>query len=245
MRAHARSATEPVGQTRTAAPIRVFVVDDHAVVRQGLGRLIERADGMVMCGEADSPDEALERLTAARPDVLVTDLTLASESGLSLIEAVRQRHPDLAVLVLTVHEESLFAARALALGARGYVMKTEPTLRVLDGIRAVARGEPFLSADASRRLLEGLANGGGGHRIADPDAILTARDRQVLELIGRGLRSVDIARELGIAVNTVERYRARLRRKLHLRDALELVRFAFQWTGSEESNGHAARRAAS
>lgn len=211
--------------------IRIFAVDDHAVVREGLRRLTEREADMDFCGEAGDSVDALRHIAEAHPDVVVLDLALGRTSGLELVKDVKARWPEVALLVLTSLDETVFAERSLRAGATGYVMKSEPLARIVEGIRTVRQGQLFLSDVQTRRMLQRLttgpmeSDGAGGV----PSEVLTDREVEVLEFVGRGLRTREIARNLHLSVKTVEWHRAQIKRKLHLRDANELLRYAFHW----------------
>ena len=209
--------------------IRVLVVDDHPVVRQGLRLLLSQEDDMVVSAEAETVREAL-RLAAADepPDVAVVDISLRDESGIELVKELKLRHPKLPVLVLSMHDESLYAERMLRAGARGYVMKEEPPERVVEAIRKVRQGQLALSEAMASRLLEKLVTGGGDASLSPIDR-LTDREVQVFELIGRGLSTRQIAEKLHLSVKTIEAHRANIKRKLHLPDAIALIRQAFDW----------------
>ncbi len=209
--------------------IRVFVVDDHPVVREGLHRLTDHDQDLVLCGEASSAADALRQLPEARPHVMVVDLAMERASGLELVKGVHTRWPEVGVLVLTALDEALFAERSLRAGATGYVMKTEPMSRIASGVRSVRAGQLFLSEAQTRRMLQKLTTGSGEPEGALPSEVLTDREIEVLEFVGRGLRTRDIARSLHLSVKTVEWHRAQIKKKLHLRDANELLRYAFHW----------------
>jgi len=216
--------------------IRVFAVDDHAVVREGLRRLSEREPDLDFCGEAGNSADALRHIADAHPDVVVVDLSLGHASGLEFLKDVKARWPEVALLVLTSLDETVFAERSLRAGATGYVMKSEPLLRIVEGIRTVRQGQLFLSDGQTRRMLQRLTSGPAE---AEPGAaaseVLTDREVEVLEFVGRGLRTREIARNLHLSVKTVEWHRAQIKRKLHLRDANELLRYAFHWVSRLDS----------
>lgn len=215
--------------TNGHAVVRVFAVDDHAVVREGVRRLTEREPDLLFCGEAGTAADALRHIADARPDVVILDLALGRTSGLELVKDIKSRWPGVAVLILTGLDESVFAERSLRAGATGYVMKSEPLSRIVDGVRTVSQGQLFLSDGQTRRMLQKLTSGTPDGPGSVPSQVLTDREIEVLEFVGRGLRTREIARNLHLSVKTVEWHRAQIKKKLQLRDANELLRYAFHW----------------
>lgn len=209
----------------TVSTIRVLLVDDHPIVRYGFARLLGTEHDIVVCAEAVDPHTAIEALSVA-PDVAVVDISLGAGSGIDLIRELKDRLASLHVLVVSMHDELLYAERALRAGASGYVMKHEATDKIVRAIRAVAAGGTFVSEAVSTRLVQRVATGvaGGG-----PLDSLTDRELHVLQLLGRGLGTREIAEQLHVSIKTVETYRARLKDKMKLRSGTELVRFAVKW----------------
>ena len=207
---------------------RVFLVDDHPIVREGLAKLIANEPDLDVCGEADDVSSALRAFGESKPDVLVVDLALKTGSGIDLIKSVRAEHSALPVLVLTMHEEPFYVERTLRAGANGYVTKHEPGENVLIAIRAVVRGEMHVSDRLSPKLLKRLITG-------DPDedepliSRLSDRELQVFVSIGEGRSTQEIADDLNLSVKTIETYRAHLKTKLDLKDARELVQYSIRW----------------
>lgn len=208
--------------------IRVFVIDDHPIVRHGLAQLLAAEPDLELCGQAGDASSALAAVTAAQPGVVIVDVSLGEASGIDLIGEIKQRLPRAAVLVMSMHDEQLYAERALRAGAAGYVMKHEATGALIRAIRSVAAGGIFVSEAVSTRLLQRLAARGGPGGGSPLDA-LSNRELHVLELIGRGLGTREIAELLHISIKTVESYRARLKEKMNLRSGIELTRFAVRW----------------
>lgn len=215
-------------QNRQAGKTRVLIVDDHPVVREGLGRRIDRQEDMEVCGEAETRADALALIASARPDLVIVDLGLRDSSGLELIKDIKVREPDLPVLVLSMQDESLYAERALKAGARGYVMKHEATDKVVLAARQVLAGKVYLSEKLSSRFLDVLF-GRKGKPGASPAELLTDRELEVFELLGRGLSTKQIAQQLCLSIKTIEAYRERIKDKLRLDGATELLHRAFQW----------------
>ena len=209
--------------------IRVFVVDDHPIVRHGFAQLLALEPDLELCGQAADARAAVAAVAAAEPDVVIVDVSLGEASGIDLIGEIKQRLPRAAVLVVSMHDEQLYAERSLRAGAGGYVMKHEAPTAIVRAIRTVAAGGIFVSEAMSARLLQRFAaRGGPGDE--SPLGALSNRELHVLELIGRGLGTREIAELLHISIKTVESYRARLKEKMNLRTGIELTRFAVRWT---------------
>lgn len=205
---------------------KVLIVDDHPLVREGLAARIDAHPELEVCGEAGDVDEALALLDATHPELMIVDLTLRSGHGLDLIKKTAQRRPDTKMLVISAHDDTLFAERALRAGAAGYVNKQEAQEQVIDAIVSVLRGEHFVSDDLTRRLVGrailGPQEPSGLERLSD-------RELQIFELIGRGDSTRSIAEQLHLSVHTVETHRENIRAKLNLQSGTALVRAAVQW----------------
>jgi DNA-binding NarL/FixJ family response regulator len=210
------------------AKARIFIVDDHPVVRKGLIEFLNLEEDLVTCGESASAEEALESLPALKPDLVILDLSLKGTSGLELLKDIRIRHPDLPVLVLSMHEESLYAERVLRAGARGYIMKQEALPELKIAIRRVLDGKIYLSGRMGEQLLESFAHG-ARVRTGSPLERLSDREMEVFEMIGRGLETKEIAYKLHLSVKTVETHRANIKRKLDMKSSSDLVRHAMSW----------------
>lgn len=221
-----------------SARARVFVVDDHPIVRQGLALLINSQPDLEVCGEAEETQAALAALDAARPDVLVVDISLSGPDGLDLVKAVRARTETLPVLMLSMHDESIYAERALRAGANGYIMKQEATDRLLTAIRRILNGEVYLSNRAASRMVQQYVKGPGGGRVRRPAlAALSDRELEVFRLIGEGHSTRHIANDLHLSVKTVETHQAHIKEKLSLRSARELMQYAIEWHLTEDASG--------
>jgi DNA-binding NarL/FixJ family response regulator len=212
--------------------IRVLLVDDHPIVRRGLAQLIDAEPDLMVCGEAEDAPRAFAAVGTLRPDVTVVDISLRSGNGIELIKDLKVRFPELPTLVLSMHDECLYAERALRAGSLGYIMKEEAIGQVLVAIRHVLKGEVFLSERMKSRMLQQLAYG-RQKMAASPLEQLTDRELQVFRLIGEGHSTRQIAGELHLSVRTVEAYREYIKTKLNLRNATELVQHAFHWVHDE------------
>src|ERR1700726_4742146 len=213
---------------------KVFLVDDHPIVRQGLGLLINREPDLIVCGEAEDAPSALQRMVSAQPDLMVIDISLDGPDGLELLKTIRLKEPILPVLILSMHEESIYAERALRAGANGYIMKQEATEKVLVAVRRILSGEIYVSDRVANKILKHYITGAGTLRdssIAD----LSDRELEVFRLIGDGHATRQIAEELHLSVKTVESYQAHIKEKLSLRSARELMQHAIQWNLTEKS----------
>ncbi len=211
-----------------ATPAKVLIVDDHPIVRHGLGQLIADEPGLTLCGSAASPSEAMREVEASRPDLVLLDLSLGEESGLELLKRIKATRPDLPVLILSMHDEAYYADRVLRAGAMGYVMKQESADQVIAAIHQVLSGKVYLSASMASSMLTRMV-GGKAVEGGSPVENLTDRELQVLNLIGRGLGTRQIAEQLHLSVKTVENYREHLKTKLKLQTSSELVRYAVRW----------------
>jgi DNA-binding NarL/FixJ family response regulator len=230
------SEERPARVPRLDRSLRIAIVDDHPVVRKGLSHLINDEPDMAVCGESDSAAGALAMIGAARPDVAIVDLALGGAGrldGLDLVRAIATSHPSVRVLVLSMRDELLFAERALRAGACGYVMKHEAIGELLAAVRRVAAGRIYVSERVSERFFAGVTGRRGAVTDFSPIERLTDREREVFELIGRGLGTRAIARQLKVAVKTVESHHAHIKEKLGLKSVRQLVRVAASWAQSE------------
>jgi DNA-binding NarL/FixJ family response regulator len=214
---------------RVGAARRVLIVDDHPIVRQGLRRMIDPEPDLTVCGEAQSEREARAAIRELAPDVVIVDISLAQGDGLELVRDVHAQRPLLPMLVLSMHDETIYAGRLLAAGASGYIMKQAASDQLLVALRRVLDGETYVSPALS---LQGGARGDGAASArAAPDPIdrLSNRELQVMSLIGRGLSSRETAQMLSVSVKTVESHRQSLKRKLNLPSNVQLLQFSINW----------------
>src|SRR6266480_4985607 len=215
----------------TEAPqkFRVVLVEDHPMFREQLTQLINKEPGMKVCGEADNIHDALRLIEEERPDVAIVDLTLKGPSGLELIKNLKAKELETPILVLSMHDESLYAERVLKAGARGYITKNEVSKEVMTAIYAVLRGEIYLPARIASRILESVAI---GRKSDNGVGQLTDRELEVFELIGRGRSTREISNQLHLGVSTVDTYRARIKTKLHLENSSQLCHEAIRWVSA-------------
>lgn len=206
---------------------RVLIVDDHPIVRHGLAELVGHEPDLQVCGEAGDTPEALRQVEATQPHVVIVDISLKSGHGIELIEQIKAKYDQIKMLVSSIHDESLFAERALRAGAMGYINKQEATEKVIDAIRQVLRGEIYLSPRMSNRLLHTVV---GGDRLnEDPIGGLSNRELEVFEMIGQGLTTKQIAGKLHLSPKTIETHREKIKMKLNLANSTELSHRAVQW----------------
>jgi DNA-binding NarL/FixJ family response regulator len=215
-----------------ARKTRIFIVDDHPIVREGLSLMMNREPDMMVCGEAEEATRALQAIAAAKPDFLIVDISLSGPDGLDLLKSIRARYPDLPVLILSMHDESIYAERALRAGANGYIMKQEATERVLVAVRQILSKKVYVSDRIANRMLQQYIKGSVSER-KSPIADLSDRELEVFRLIGEGHGTRMIADELHLSVKTVESYQAHIKEKLSLKNGRELVQRAIQWNITE------------
>ena len=207
----AAPALKPTPQAQPR-PKRIVIVDDHPLFRKGLEQLIKNSDpGFTVCGEAGNAADAMDVLRKFRPDLVIVDISLPGANGIELIKNIRSEFHKLPVLTLSMHDESLYALRALRAGAQGYVMKEEALDNVIAAIREVLAGRPYLSREMSAKVITHFA---GGPNRGSPTDLLSDRELEILELIGKGRDVGEIARALHISVKTVETHRAHIKEKL-------------------------------
>jgi DNA-binding NarL/FixJ family response regulator len=215
-------------QASESARRRIFLVDDHPLVREWLASMVALEPDLEVCGQAEAAAAALAAVAQARPDLMVVDLSLPRGSGLDLIKNMQAQFPAVRLLVLSMHDEASVAERAFRAGAHGYAVKRESGPRIIDGIRTVLEGKfyasPSLTAQLAGRMFGGAAHGGGS-----PEDLLSDREIEVFRLRGQGRSPKEIADRLGVSVKTVASYDARIKEKLGLSDAGELMREAVLW----------------
>jgi DNA-binding NarL/FixJ family response regulator len=212
----------------------ILLVDDHPMMREGLARLINNEPDLCVCGEAGLAGQALQAVSARKPDLVLVDLSLPDRSGIELIKDLQASDPELPVLVISMHDESLYAERVLRAGGRGYIMKQEGGKQLMLAMRRVLAGQIYVSDQISSRILESLSGRRLG-RTRSPLEKLTDREFEVFQLIGQGQGSRHIAEHLRLSIKTVEVHRLHIKEKLHLRDATGLVRCAVRWVETQKT----------
>jgi DNA-binding NarL/FixJ family response regulator len=210
---------------------RILIVDDHPMMREGLRQLIEREADLEVAGEAEDAVAALDLAEAQNPDIAVVDITLKSSNGLELIKDLQIRAPKTAVLVLSMHDESLYAERVLRAGGRGYIMKQEGGKKIVEAIRRVLSGGVYVSDNVSARILDTFS---GRTQNKSAVELLTDREFEVFQLIGQGLSTTEMAEKLHVSVKTIEVHRVNIKARLNIATAQELIRFAVRWLESDE-----------
>lgn len=222
----------------TASPskdrITVLLVDDHPIVRQGLSELINQQSNLLVCGEAESAVEALDLVHKLKPGFVLVDVSLKQTSGLDLVKAVRAREPRLPLLVLSMHDEGLYAERTLRAGARGYIMKQEASEKIVEAIHCILEGNIYLSEPMKEKMLQHLIQGSTESEGFSIEK-LSDRELEVFQLMGNGFGTRYIAEKLHLSIKTIESYRESLKHKLHLKKGAELVQRAIQWAKSENA----------
>jgi len=211
---------------------KVLLVDDHPMMRQGLAQVINQQEDLVVCGQADDANGAMQLIASAKPDLGVVDLSLEDKSGLELIKDIQALYPELPVLVMSMHDESLYAERVLRAGARGYVMKKAGGEVVLQAIRQVLSGKVYVSENMSAQILDRFS-GVRSAKSQSPIETLTDREFEVFELIGEGCTTPEIAKRLRISPKTVDVYRQNLKQKLKLPSATSLIQHAVRWVETQ------------
>jgi DNA-binding NarL/FixJ family response regulator len=212
---------------------RVFIVEDHPLVREWLAALINQQSDLMVCGEAGSASEGLQRIPVAKPQVAVVDISMEGGSGIELIKNIKAICPEVMVTVLSVHDELIYGERALRAGARGYTMKREATTNVLQAIRSVLKGELYVSQKVAAAMAEKYV-GGKPAATGTPAELLSDRELEVFELLGRGCTTRQIVEEMHISFRTVQAFCARIKEKLKLSNATEMLREAMRWHDSQQ-----------
>lgn len=221
----------------TKVKTTVFLVDDHPLVRQGLSQIINGETDLEVIGEAEDASKALHLIETKKPDLVIVDISLRGNNGLELIKNIKAVLPNLPILVFSMHDECVYAQRALRAGARAYVMKQESADKILLAMRRIIDGDIYVSHRVADQVLQQLVNGKAAGNESPIDR-LSDRELEVIQLIGKGLSTREIASNLNLSVKTIESHRAHIKEKLNLRNATELVQFSVQWV--EQENSHTA-----
>lgn len=226
--------------------VRVYIVDDHPTVRRGLAAMIADEPDLELCGEAADCATATGDISRLHPDVVITDISLGGSSGLELIKNIQALDPGINIVVLSVHDEAIYALRVLKAGAKGYVMKLDLASKVIDAIRKVSRGQMYVSDDVAGQMLSRLVSG-RTEQGNSPVSNLSDRELEVVTLIGSGLATREVASRLNLSVKTVETHRAHIKTKIELTTASQLVQFCVRWVedSKRQSNGELSAAVAS
>lgn len=230
---HATLSRPPQLSEMCAVKRRIVIVEDHPITRRGVIALISHEADLEVCGEADTAPKAIDLIRQTQPDLAIIDISLKNVSGIELMKNIKSLMPELPLLVMTMHEESLYAERALRAGARGYVMKHEGPTQIIAAIRAVLKNELFLSESMKEMMLDRLVNKRRGDDSMFAIDSLTDREMEVFQLIGTGFSTRQIATTLNLSSKTVDSHRDHLKLKLRLESGAELVRTAVQWMKTE------------
>jgi DNA-binding NarL/FixJ family response regulator len=224
-------AVEPVSAKR-----RIFIVDDHAMFRDGLRRLIDLEPDMTVCGDASDAADGLERIRESSPDLAIVDISLDNTSGIDLIKTIKRDYEDMPVLVVSMHSESLYGDRALRAGAMGYVMKSEPATTVVAAIRKVLSGNVHISENMATMVVSKFVKG-DPEQIPSPLEALSDRELEVFRMLGQGKGTREIAQEMNVAMPTISSFKNRIKEKLKLKNSTEMILYALQWFRNESSDG--------
>ena len=211
---------------------RVLILDDHPIIRQGLMQLINQQEDLEVCGEAANADQAFAALETVKPDIVIVDISLDGPNGIEFIKAAKEPYPEMLFLVHSMHDETLYAERALRAGARGYIMKQEATEKVMVAIRRVLSGGIYVSEKMEAKMLYRMIDSKTNKTISSIER-LSDRELEVFQLIGQGNGTRQVARILHLSVKTIEAHRAHIKEKMDFRNATELVHHAIQWTHHE------------
>jgi DNA-binding NarL/FixJ family response regulator len=212
---------------------KVLIVDDHPIVRQGLAQLINQESDFVVCGDAGDIPQALQAIEESKPDVIIVDISLGHTSGIRLIEDLSHNFPELSILALSMHDESIYAERCLKAGAKGYIMKQEPPEKVVSALRKILEGDIYISDKLGTKLLHKFVTK-RADTSGSPVELLSNRELEVFQLVGQGLKTRKIAEELNLSVKTVETYIDHIKKKMNFDDSRDLFLHAVQWTMNEK-----------
>ena len=225
---------KPIRSRRSAQTRKkILILDDHPITRYGLTQLINHERDLVVCGEAASASDALAAMKSAPPDLALADITMPGRSGLEFIKDMQAQHSGVPVLVMSMHDESIYAERVLRAGGRGYIMKNQGGEKLLEAIRQVLQGQVYVSKNVSAALLEAFTRQGAGGGEPTP-SLLSDREFEVFQLIGQGLSTQQIGRRLNLSVKTVGTHRQHIKEKLEVRTASELMQQAVRWAAAQQ-----------
>jgi len=216
------------GALTSSRKYKIFIVEDHPIFRDGISQLINGEDDLYVAGGCENSNECLKTIKDSIPDLIIIDITLKDSCGIELTKEIKKRYPSLPILILSMHEELIFADRVLKAGARGYITKREATVKVIDAIRKLLQGKIYISDTMVDHFLERSITGGHNFN-SSPVEKLSEREFEVFNLIGKGMTNRAIAEVLSVSTNTISTYRERIKEKLNLQNNAELNRYAMQW----------------
>lgn len=223
------------GNAATRTKTAIFVVDDHPLMRQGLAQLINSEPDLMVCGEAEDAPRALKGISITKPDLIIVDISLQGNNGIELTKSIKALYKELPIMILSMHDEHIYAQRVLRAGANAYLMKQEAPEKVIDAIRRTLKGDIYVSEKVGAQILHQIVNGRGAS--GSPIDQLSDRELEIIQLIGEGKATRDIASSLNVSVKTVESHRAHIKEKLNLKNATELVQYCVQWVEQENAMG--------
>lgn len=226
---------KPTKKSSGSPKKKILIVDDHPMMREGLAQLIGNETDLMVCGEAGDANEGLEKIKLLKPDLVIADITMPGKNGIELIKDIQAMHAGLSVLVISMHDESLYAERVLRAGGRGYVMKQEGGKKLMQAIRHVLSGQIFVSEKMSAKILE-IFSGHRAETASSPVETLTDREFEIFQLIGKGVSTVEMGRQLHVSAKTIEVHRANIKAKLKMKTAAELLRYAVRWIESQAAS---------
>jgi len=215
---------------------RIFIVDDHAMFRDGLRRLIDLESDLTVCGDASDAAGGMKGIRESEPDLVIVDISLDATSGIDLIKAIKRDYDDMPVLVVSMHSESLYGDRALRAGAMGYVMKSEPATTVVSAIRTVLSGNVHISESMATLVVSKFVKG-ESDQIPSPLEALSDREMEVFRMLGQGKGTREIAQEMNVAIPTISSFKNRIKEKLRFKNSTEMILYALQWFRKELSEG--------
>ena len=219
---------------------RILLVDDHPLLRAGISKLINEQKDLEVCGEVDTAKKTIDTIKATKPNIVVLDISIKGDSGIEVLKDIKVHAPDVKVLILSMHDETTYAPRTLRAGASGYITKEQAPESVINAIRAIQKGETWLSDRMKSKMLTYFARGASAPSTSPVD-VLSDRELEVLTLLGRGIGTRQIAQQMGLSVKTIESHRAHIKEKLQLESAPQLLRFAIEWVDSEGAGGETTK----
>lgn len=209
--------------------VKILLVDDHPVIRQGIKQVVESDRNLKVCGEAASANEAIEKINRENPDIVIIDIQLeGSVNGLELVKSIKDRFPNVLTLVLSMHDESIYAERAVRSGARGYLMKEVAPKKIVEAIQAVLNGELYISENQSKKIIDKLIHGTLDTESLSID-VLSDREFEIFQLIGNGFSTKEIGKKLNLSIYTIESHKRNIRTKMNLNNSADVTKHAIQW----------------